>query len=353
MTDAVARARAALDGGRPELAIRALEPAIGQDAEDANVWCLLALAHLRLDDDASALAAANRAASVAPDEEWPHRLASIALARMGQPQEAVRAAYAAVERGPDLWSTHVQFASALRMSGQLPMASRAAREAVSLGPMQTEAHTELGRVLLDQRASAEAQKSFERAMELDPTNAHVRNELARAQLARRDVTSALTGFGSAAGLAPGLATPRLNFEVVLRNLVAQAAYLTFFLAFLATTFAPGTDDPGALRGAHIANGVSAAIIVAFLAWAVGRRISSLSPQLRKAALQVARRDRLLGLGVLAVCACPVLFLVSVVCPGGALADLTLGALGVAILARVLVVISVRRAKRLRATQRPE
>ena len=73
------RIDALLDLGRYDevvVLVRRVMASDGDAAGNAELWCRLSLAELRLDHDAEALDAANHACALAPDNDWPHRLAS-------------------------------------------------------------------------------------------------------------------------------------------------------------------------------------------------------------------------------------------------------------------------------------
>jgi cytochrome c-type biogenesis protein CcmH/NrfG len=94
------RARILVDLRRFDEAIAVLRGVLGTPAADAEPWCLLAQSRLGLDDAVTALDAANRAVGIEPENEWPHRLASVALTRLQRHSEALTAALTARRRAP-------------------------------------------------------------------------------------------------------------------------------------------------------------------------------------------------------------------------------------------------------------
>ena len=81
-----------LDLGRYDEASTLLARLVSTEPDSGRAWCLFARAHLGADRYVEAVEAANRAASIEPAEEWPHRLASNALMHLGNHAEALRAA---------------------------------------------------------------------------------------------------------------------------------------------------------------------------------------------------------------------------------------------------------------------
>src|SRR6201985_682726 len=96
----LARAATMLDLGRFDEASTLLARLVSAEPGSGRAWCLLARAHLGADRCADAVEAANRAATIEPTEEWPHRLASNALMHLGNHGQALRAAAGAPRPRP-------------------------------------------------------------------------------------------------------------------------------------------------------------------------------------------------------------------------------------------------------------
>ena len=75
----LARADAMLDMKRYDQACGVLARLVAAEPENARAWCLLARAHAGQGDYQAAAQAANRAVTLVPSDDWPHRLASNAL----------------------------------------------------------------------------------------------------------------------------------------------------------------------------------------------------------------------------------------------------------------------------------
>src|SRR5260370_39147035 len=86
------RATTMLDLGRYDDASSLLARVVAAEPDSSRAWCLFARAHLGAGRYQPAVDAANRAVSIEPGEEWPHRLASNALMHLGQHRAAPRPA---------------------------------------------------------------------------------------------------------------------------------------------------------------------------------------------------------------------------------------------------------------------
>src|ERR1700744_3052933 len=101
----LARADAMLDMKRYDQACGVLSRLGAAEPENARAWCLLARAHLGAGRPQAAVEAANRAVTLDPADEWPHRLASNALVHLGNVTDALRAAREARRLAPGYWQT--------------------------------------------------------------------------------------------------------------------------------------------------------------------------------------------------------------------------------------------------------
>ena len=120
--------------------------AIATTPDNPEAWCLLAQALLGTEKYGLALDAAGRAAAIAPEDEWPHRLRSIALTALHRDSEALAAAVESVRCEPFAWVTHARVASASAAAGMKDQAIAAAAKAVELGPNEARAWITAGDV---------------------------------------------------------------------------------------------------------------------------------------------------------------------------------------------------------------
>src|ERR1700753_4420210 len=102
----VARADAMRDMKRYAQACGVLARLVATEPENARYWCLLARAHLGAGRHQQAVDAANRAVTLDPADEWPHRLASNALLHTDNYPEALRAGMEALRLSPRHWYGH-------------------------------------------------------------------------------------------------------------------------------------------------------------------------------------------------------------------------------------------------------
>ena len=97
LSEELARASTMLDLRRFGEASELLARVVSAEPESSRAWCLMARAHLGGERYTEAISAANQAVSLDPSDEWPHRLASVALSRMGVHDEAAGEAQAALQ----------------------------------------------------------------------------------------------------------------------------------------------------------------------------------------------------------------------------------------------------------------
>jgi tetratricopeptide (TPR) repeat protein len=235
---AVARAEDLCNLHRYAEAVNVLTSALADRPDDAHTWCVLARARLGAEDFAGALAAANRAVALEPDQEWPHRLASIALTRLAQPQQALSAALESVRLAPMFWQTHSRVAGASLGVNMADQASRAATKAVELAPLEPDTWTTLGSVALARGDRKEATRAYRQALSLDPENTNAHDGLARVALKRgrlanpHGLAAAASGFATSVRVNPRSKTSRASLEIVLRAFLSWLAYFVFLDAYL-------------------------------------------------------------------------------------------------------------------------
>jgi tetratricopeptide (TPR) repeat protein len=210
VSEAADRGAALLELGRPEAAVGHLNRALAADPNDARALCLLALAHLRLEEPAKAEQAARGAVAADPEAEWGYRLLAVALGALKRPKEARDAALQASRLAPEEALAHVVLADALQAAGDEAGAEAAARHAIVLNPESPTAHSQLGAILLRQDRAAEAEPALAAAARLNPEDAAVVNDLAVARLRSRRKDAALSGFEDAAAIDPGSDVARHN-----------------------------------------------------------------------------------------------------------------------------------------------
>ncbi len=175
----MARAASYADLGRWDDATTELALVLAAEPHSADALCLLAQCRLHLDDDVEAGRAADAALAVAPDNEWAHRLRSLAVQRQGRTREAVLAAWEAVRLAPHVADVHARYANALIADNAPPdMARAAADHAVALAPHAASAHVVQGVAAGRQGRRVEERDAYRRALELEPSHATALSNLA-------------------------------------------------------------------------------------------------------------------------------------------------------------------------------
>ena len=175
----VARAAALFERVDPAAAAAHLEPVLAADPATAAGWILLARIRLVLDEVGPALAAAERAITLAPEDPRPLAMASRALTLLGRHEEAVTMAYRAVIVEPKnpLWHDRVAW-SLLAADRQYADAEQAARTAVGLAPGEAHYYFTHG-VTLDALGHADqARQAFLISLKLEPENPVAQHRLA-------------------------------------------------------------------------------------------------------------------------------------------------------------------------------
>jgi len=245
INDGLARARALCDLKRFDDAVAVLTPLIARDPERCQAWCLLAQAQLGTGAKVRALETATQAVRVGPDDEWAHRLKSIAHLRSNQYEEAIREAREAVRIAPHSWQCHIQLAQALVKTGDSYAEARAtADRARALAPLQAETHVTVGIVAAAAGRRDDAESALRRALALDPDNSTAHHELARLETNHRSLANAFglaraaSGFADAVRLNPRGEVGRRNLDLVLGRFLRRVFYPITIGAWLTLELAP-------------------------------------------------------------------------------------------------------------------
>src|SRR4029077_11046758 len=229
--------------------------------------------------------AANRAVSLDPADEWPHRLASNALVHLGNYPDALRAAYEACRLAPGYWQTHVCVAQAALAGQRLDVAAEAASRARALAPTEPDVHFLSGKGSLARSDLTAAREHQEEALALDPAHSGAMNELGRIRLRRHDTAGggqgihntpprpppaagAIRHFISAARATPEERIYSRNIDVVLLRTVSRTIYV-FTLIALILIWIPAVTHVDRLPFV-IALGMAAGLTAASFAWIVLR-----------------------------------------------------------------------------------
>jgi Flp pilus assembly protein TadD len=250
----------------------------------ADLWRHLAYVQAQLNHPAEALWASNRALEIEPEEEWAHRLASLALDRLGRHAEAVAAARNATRLDPDNWRTHVRLALALLATGTAHReAWQCAVHAAALAPHEPEVHNTVGALALAVEDFGRAEAAFRQVLELDPDNAKAIHNLALVDRARGRLGQAAARFGDAVASDPRMHDSALAVDDSLLELLRRLLWFTAVIAVLLLGLGLAGREP---LGIGLALSAPLLVVVARSGY---RQVPvHLRPHLRR----VARRHRL-------------------------------------------------------------
>jgi hypothetical protein len=157
-----------LDVGRGDEAVELLSEHLTAQPNDWYALCQLAWAHHVRNDSAAMSQAADAAVGAAPDQEWGHRLASIAALWRRNRTKAVTHAQEAVRLEPENWHARHSLSRALLDSKQKESAYKQALEAVRLAPLEAQVHLQVSVAAHACRRRDVADAALQKALELDP-----------------------------------------------------------------------------------------------------------------------------------------------------------------------------------------
>lgn len=218
--------------GRPRDALRALVSL----PPTASVLIARARCLDDLDEHADAYRVAADAVAATPDDV-DVLLPFVHIARRaGSPEAALAAAEQALALSPDELPTLLTYATeAAHWPEHEDRAARAISAAMDLAPNHPVVASTFGDVLLDTGRYAAAVTAYDRALGLDPTDGHARQNRAAAQLALGQETASTSGFWAVVherpdndGAVRGLRRSVLGTLQRLRVLVGGSAVAGFF-----------------------------------------------------------------------------------------------------------------------------
>jgi Flp pilus assembly protein TadD len=290
---ALERASALCDLGRWDEAAVQLRTILGTDPHNEDGRCLLAQAELGRNDNDQALQSALVAISLNPENEWPHRIASLALSELGRDQEANVMARNAVRLAPHEAQCHINLAQLLALcDSDLDEARTVADRAVVLAPHHAGSHIAVGHVAAADARTDEAATAFHRALALEPDNTAAHNGLARLQLSKGrfgnagGLAIAAGGFADALRADPRAEVSRSNLDLVLHVFLIRTTFGIFLIAAIVGKGLRNSDD-AFLR-------LLPALLLVFPALFVARFVSGLAPQLRSYLLRLLRNPFIAG-----------------------------------------------------------
>jgi tetratricopeptide (TPR) repeat protein len=231
-TDAISRAAALVEVGRPEQAAALLREALATSPHDPRLLDQLATAELQFDTSA-ALDTARRLIAVEPDGFRGHYLAASASYELGKVKKSIEHAELAVEAAPWSPSTHALYAEAVsRRSRGRRRASRAADRAIELAPQSPIGYVAAGNVDLHHGLAYSAAKWYEKALELDPHNRTAQLNLALAREAHGSLAPAFKNAQGLLALDPRDAGARQVLDQTVYTTVVHLMWVTAVALFI-------------------------------------------------------------------------------------------------------------------------
>ncbi|HEY8718802.1 tetratricopeptide repeat protein [Pengzhenrongella sp.] len=299
------RASVLCDLRRWDEAARRLRTILATDPHSEKGLCLLARSQIGQRAFDEALRTSQAAIAENPANDWPHRLAGLALEGLGRHPEAQAMARTAVRLAPHASQCHTYLARVLARSGSDLVEARAAADrAVALAPHTADSFLTVGMVAAADRRDDDAVAAFHRALAIDPDNTGAHNELGRVRLARSQkrargtfvnvggLAQAADGFAAAVRVDPHAAVSRRNLDVVLHLFQVRTTQAFVVVAWVAMVAHRSI-------GSDLAR-VLPAVLLAFPSVFVVRFVSHLGPQVREY-LQGLLRNRLIAGAVAADC----------------------------------------------------
>jgi tetratricopeptide (TPR) repeat protein len=180
-----------IDIGRVAEAADIARTVLSTAPHNAEALCTLARCHDMRNEHAETLAAATAAVTAEPDNEWAHRLRSVALRKLGRVPEALAAADRAVALAPHWRLTYKCRASALLAAGRMAEAYQAAVRVRALAPHEPDTFYLFTDVYEAAGDLAAARREYEAGLRLAPDNVSLLAGLAYLErLSHRDGAAA-------------------------------------------------------------------------------------------------------------------------------------------------------------------
>ena len=177
--DILHRAVLALDGQRPQEALRCAEEVLKTYPRYGHALRVFGCALLMLDRAVDAVAPLENAARELRNAETDTMLA-IALRKVGRSEEALSRLKRAIKRRPPYAAAFHELGYLLFLLKRDNESIEMLRQGIEIAPMMPELSLQLGYVFLRQRNCAEAKRAFARALEISPDSADALSGMARA-----------------------------------------------------------------------------------------------------------------------------------------------------------------------------
>ena len=177
--DILHRAMLALDGQRPQEAMRCAEEILKTEPRHGPALRAFGAALLMLDRAPDAITPLENAARELRNAETDTMLA-IALRKAGRSQDALSRLKRAIKRRPPYAAAFHELGYLLFLLKRDKESIETLRQGLEIAPMMPELSLQLGYVFLRQRNCSEAKRAFARALEILPDSADALSGMARA-----------------------------------------------------------------------------------------------------------------------------------------------------------------------------
>ena len=285
------RAQLLIDIGRHAEALKMLHGLAAEEPANTAVLCRIAVAELGLKHHREALHAADAAIAAAPDQEWGHRLRSIALDRMKRKKEALASALTARSLSPEEPVVLYHLFWMLHNAKRKAEADEALRELLRVAPDSWYAHYAAGSSEMAKKNLVTAEQHFRDALRINPTSWEAQNNLGVALLRQGKRDESVEAFWSAAKNQPDSNLVRHNIRrAAMRKVTFAGVFL--YLAIQLARFA------GDSLGGEWA--VATLIILAIAGWGIWRFTLrwGLRPEIARFVREERRRETMRNLRVL-------------------------------------------------------
>jgi cytochrome c-type biogenesis protein CcmH/NrfG len=313
----VERAYALTELGRRREAMELLQPHLAAHCDDVEGWCVFARCEMELDEFDSALAHADAALRLDPEEPAAWWLRTMTLILLRRHDEALAAAAECRRLDPDSWLSHTTYAYALsHFPSRLAEAFEAACNGVAVSPLEPQAHLAVGLIAAGQGRRRVAERAYRRVLELDPQDADARNGMGTLQMSGwrpGRVQRAAPHYAGALSVDPNHRLARENIDALTVLLLRRArrwALASCVIALVVAGFGIGVGAAEPVS-APIRFLVLAAIVVGWVggSWYTIRRLpAQMSASMRRLPTAAGRLPALgiavMMLGTVAALAIP-------------------------------------------------
>lgn len=293
--EGVQHAAAALDAGRPAVALTLIGRHLAQFPDDASAHYVASEALRRLGRGQEAVAAAVDAVRLDPQNMHCWSALAFAQREVGDLPNAVASATRATQLAPADWATHVNLAT---LAGEhdpwSPLAVQAAQEAVRLAPNESETHQAMGVGMLRRNQTKDAMDSLRMALRLDPHNKLARHNMAIASMRSGDPAGAAVDLAGLTAQSPNDHLTSDNFRIAIGKSVAQIHFVALAGALIPLQLLRIVGGSMSTGSARLLLGGLVIVTLGIIASLIVRARRTLGPSLAPIFQFVVARDRLIA-----------------------------------------------------------